>query len=87
MVNAVIMNDDDTVVTVTRRISSGDIVSYVLNGKIMSVKAVSEIPMYHKIAVKNVKKGNEIIKYGEKIGYATDDIGIGEYVHTNNLNS
>lgn len=39
----------------------------------------------HKIAVKPVKAGEEIIKYGYPIGRASRDIAIGEWVHTHNL--
>jgi altronate dehydratase small subunit len=38
-----------------------------------------------KIAIKNIKKGDMVIKYGEIIGRAIQDIEIGEFVHTHNL--
>ncbi len=85
MINAVIMNENDTVVTVTKNVSAGEIVTYILNDEIISVKATSDIPINHKIAVKDVRVGNEVYKYGEKIGHATSDIKAGDYVHTNNL--
>jgi altronate hydrolase len=40
---------------------------------------------FHKYARRNIKKGEKIIKYGFPIGVATEDIGCGEKVHTNNL--
>ena len=39
----------------------------------------------HKYARRDIKKGEKIIKYGFPIGTATEDIGCGEMVHTNNL--
>jgi altronate hydrolase len=39
----------------------------------------------HKYALKFIKKGENIIKYGSPIGHATQDIEIGEHVHTHNL--
>lgn len=51
------------------------------------VKAIGDIPYGHKIAVNNIKCGEDIIKYGEEIGMATADIQKGEYVHIQNLNS
>lgn len=39
----------------------------------------------HKIAIMNIKKGENVIKYGFPIGHATQDIKQGETVHTNNL--
>ncbi|MBE6584611.1 MAG: altronate dehydratase [Ruminococcaceae bacterium] len=39
----------------------------------------------HKYAVRDIKKGDNVIKYGNPIGHATSDIKIGEHVHTHNL--
>ncbi|MBO5453878.1 MAG: altronate dehydratase [Clostridia bacterium] len=39
----------------------------------------------HKYALCDIKKGENIIKYGEAIGHATEDIKKGEHVHTHNL--
>ncbi|MDF2675922.1 MAG: hydrolase [Bacillota bacterium] len=87
MVNAVIMNPKDTVVTVTKYISFNEDVEYKLNKETYKIKALSNIPMNHKIAIKDIEKGEAILKYGETIGYATDNINSGHYVHTHNLSS
>ena len=39
----------------------------------------------HKYAVRDIAKGESIIKYGMPIGHATEDIKKGEHVHTHNL--
>lgn len=39
----------------------------------------------HKYAVCDIKKGENIIKYGSPIGHATTDIKKGEHIHTHNL--
>lgn len=39
----------------------------------------------HKYAVCDIKKGENIIKYGMPIGHATEDIKKGEHVHTHNV--
>lgn len=44
-----------------------------------------KIPSGHKFALRNIKKGEDIIKYGMPIGCAKDDIGRGDWVHTHNL--
>lgn len=87
MINAVIMHEIDTVVTVTKKILSGDDITYILNGEIFKVIATSDIPINHKTAIKDVKKGDVVLKYGERIGFASADIKIGDHVHTNNLDS
>ena len=39
----------------------------------------------HKYALRDIKKGEDIIKYGNPIGHATEDIKAGEHVHTHNV--
>ena len=39
----------------------------------------------HKYALHDIKKGEDIIKYGNPIGHATEDIKAGEHVHTHNV--
>lgn len=39
----------------------------------------------HKYAVRDIKKGEQIIKYGFPIGVASEDIKTGEQVHSHNL--
>ena len=39
----------------------------------------------HKYAVCDIKSGENIIKYGQKIGHAVSDIKKGEHVHTHNI--
>ena len=42
-------------------------------------------PIGHKIALKDMKKGDTIFKYGEDIGRAIADIAKGEHVHVHNI--
>lgn len=46
-----------------------------------------KIPSGHKFALRDIKAGEFVIKYGEIIGRATSDIKAGEWVHTHNLKS
>ena len=39
----------------------------------------------HKYAICDIKRGQNIIKYGQPIGHATENIKMGEHVHTHNL--
>ena len=56
-------------------------------GNAETVKVIGDVPYGHKIAVKDIKKDELIMKYGEEIGIATKDIVKGEYVHVHNLDS
>ena len=48
------------------------------------VNTNQHIPVGHKIATKDISKGNEIIKYDTIIGIAKEDIKIGDHVHVHN---
>lgn len=87
MINAVLIDEKDDVVTVTGPIKPGQDVVYSLAEKECCIKALDEIPIYHKVAVKAVTQGSDVIKYGEKIGFATKAIAVGEHVHTHNVGS
>ena len=39
----------------------------------------------HKVALCDIKAGENVIKYGYPIGHATADIKAGEHVHTHNV--
>ena len=47
----------------------------------------SDIPYGHKVALRDVHVGEDIIKYGESLGEATKEIVAGDYVHVHNLDS
>jgi len=85
MENAVIVRSNDSVVTVIESVAKGSPVSY--PGCKKPVVATQDIPIYHKIAIVEVKNGEPVIRYGERIGVATADIVPGEHVHTHNLSS
>ncbi|MEM3791624.1 MAG: UxaA family hydrolase [Candidatus Micrarchaeaceae archaeon] len=48
---------------------------------------LDDIPTGHKIALANIPKGGEVIKYGEVIGRATQEIKRGMWVHVHNVES
>lgn len=50
----------------------------------VAVMLEGELPG-HKIALGDIKKGENIIKYGYPIGHATEDIHKGNHVHTHNI--
>jgi (2R)-sulfolactate sulfo-lyase subunit alpha len=51
----------------------------------LRLKAKQDIPIGHKVALKALKKGDTVIKYGEDIGKMIADAGVGEHVHIQNL--
>ncbi|MGE4272048.1 MAG: UxaA family hydrolase [Desulfitobacterium sp.] len=55
------------------------------SGKEFHVKSNHDIQLGHKIALKAKKQGETLIKYGENVGKVTEDIKVGDWVHTHNL--
>lgn len=88
MRNGVIIDEKDNVVVAIRQLEAGADVAYPLpaggEGHVVTKEA---IPLFHKIARTDIKKGDKVVKYGEYIGVATRDISQGEHVHTHNCES
>ncbi|MGI6070966.1 MAG: UxaA family hydrolase [Blautia sp.] len=73
----------DTVVVCLEEILPQD--EIVLDGRV--IRAVEHIPMYHKMAVRHIAEGEAVLKYGETIGRATQEIPEGSWVHIHNMES
>jgi altronate hydrolase len=48
------------------------------------VRATTRIPKGHKMAARAIAKGEPVLKFGQIIGFATEDIPPGAHVHTQN---
>ena len=55
------------------------------NDKTVKVPSANEVPLGHKIALIDLKKGDTILKYGHDIGKVVQDIKKGEHVHVHNV--
>jgi (2R)-sulfolactate sulfo-lyase subunit alpha len=55
------------------------------NDKTLKLEARQDIPIGHKVALKDLKPGDTIIKYGEDIGKMMATVKTGEHVHVHNL--
>lgn len=51
----------------------------------IKILALDAIPIGHKVALSDIRKGDTILKYGHSIGKAVADIGKGHHVHVHNL--
>ena len=84
----VVHDEGDSVgVVVVEGVSAGD----ELNGWIMdqdkdiTFKAVNDIPIGHKLAIRVLSKGDTVTKYGEDIGKVIADIPVGGHAHVQNI--
>ena len=50
-----------------------------------TLKARMDVPIGHKVALVDIKKGDTVWKYGQDIGKAVADIKKGEHVHVHNV--
>ncbi|MFX1502238.1 MAG: UxaA family hydrolase [Promethearchaeota archaeon] len=79
----IIMNQKDNCATALKQIAKGTKIE--IKSEIFNIS--QNIPSGHKFALSNIKKGELIIKYGEIIGIATEDINIGDWIHIHNIKS
>lgn len=82
--NVLIIHPRDNVAVALTAMTAGDMVT--ANG-IEPFKTMDEIPVSHKIAIRDISIGEEIIKYGETVAVSTQIIKKGQWVHTHNLES
>lgn len=57
------------------------------DGTTIELRAKSDIPLGHKVALRMIDAGASVVEYGIQIGVATGRIGKGEHVHVHNLRS
>lgn len=84
---AVVIKETDNVATATGELKAGDEVIVRIGTKEQKVVIKSDVRFLHKFALKNIKKGQPVIKYGQVVGEATGNIQSGEHVHIHNLRS
>jgi (2R)-sulfolactate sulfo-lyase subunit alpha len=53
--------------------------------KDIEVVAKSDIPIGHKVSLKDYREGDTVIKYGVDIGKVVKPIGKGEHLHVHNV--
>lgn len=53
----------------------------------VTVTVRDPIPLGHKVALKAVVNGSDVIEYGERIGRAIQAIPLGAHVHVHNVKS
>src|SRR5882762_9254902 len=78
---AILLRPEDNVAVAARRLPKGTPVG--LNGR--SVEAQEAIQQGHKVALERIHKGEPIRKYGQVIGFASEDIAPGGWVHLHNV--
>ncbi len=79
---------DDVGVAVADLEASQDVTGVYMNsGKTVGLKSRDAIPLGHKIALRDLPEGADVVKYGVRIGRTSTTVQEGDYVHTHNLKS
>ena len=81
-VRAIRMDPKDNVAVVTADVKASDAVELDDGTR---VRASEAVPRGGKVALMPLAAGATVVRYGETIGLATEDIAAGQHVHTHNL--
>lgn len=81
----IMMQAIDNVATATQEILPGTDITVTIDGAVVGIHVTEKIPFGHKVAIREIAKGDKIIKYGEVIGEATAHIHPGQHTHVHNL--
>jgi (2R)-sulfolactate sulfo-lyase subunit alpha len=87
MIQFLIHETADTVGVATVDIKAGDTAKglYMDTQENIEVTTLSDIPLGHKVALRDHSVEDSVIKYGHDIGRVVADIEKGQHVHTHNL--
>jgi len=79
---AIRVHHDDNVAVVAADVQAGGLVRLDDGAEVTAGQAIAR---GSKIALRPIACGEAVVRYGEEIGKATQDITAGEHVHTHNL--
>jgi (2R)-sulfolactate sulfo-lyase subunit alpha len=87
MIHFLVHEKLDTVGVATVDIMAGETAQglFMDTQETMELKALNDIPLGHKIALKDFKVGDTVMKYGHDIGMVVADAQSGAHVHVHNL--
>lgn len=65
-----------------------EIAAVTLEGEpVMTVKVIDNVPLGHKVAMRDMPADHHVQEYGRSIGYAAQNIKFGAHVHVHNIKS
>lgn len=77
------IHDADNVVVALSSLTAGNQVTVAE----LTITVMEDIPQGHKMAICNINKDDDVIKYGASIGNALENIMKGEHIHSHNLST
>lgn len=88
MIHCVLHDPDDSVaVVVVEGVKAGATLTGLIldQDKTITLPAAQDIPIGHKVALKDMNVGDTVIKYGVDIGKVVAPIKRGEHAHVHNI--
>jgi (2R)-sulfolactate sulfo-lyase subunit alpha len=55
--------------------------------RVATIKAIEDIPLGHKVAMRDMAENHHVLEYGRTIGFAFRAIKFGAHVHVHNIKS
>ncbi|MDC0737788.1 UxaA family hydrolase [Cognatishimia sp. SS12] len=78
-----VLSGQDNVAVLTATVHAGECIQ--VAGR--AIEIASTLGLGHKLALRAIRAGDDIVKYGFPIGFAAEDIALGGHVHVHNLSS
>ncbi len=88
MIHFVVHDENDSVgVVVVEGVKSGqELTGWIMDqDKEIKVSAKNDIPIGHKLAIRELKANETVVKYSVDIGWAVAAIKVGEHAHVHNI--
>jgi len=86
-IDAIIIKEQDNVATALRNIQPNEEITLGMGDEAKPFVVQEFISYGHKFSVKDIALGENILKYGEVIGRATQEIPAGAHAHIHNIES
>ena len=84
-IDALVLNRADNIAVCLHDIAASTDIVVKNDQNTFVMKTVDSINRGHKIAIKDMVMGEDIIKYAEKIGVSTKDVRKGAHIHVHNI--
>src|SRR5438105_4177425 len=80
---AIHLRPEDNVAVAVKNLPAGSELGH--NGSVLALGR--SVGLGHKLALRPIRKGEAVYKYGQIIGFASKDISPGEHVHVHNVSA
>lgn len=81
-------HDGDDVAVAVADLEPGEVAgAFSDSGRELAITVTDQVPLGHKIALRDLPEGQEVTEYGVRIGITSQAVTTGAHVHVHNLRS